>query len=536
MGIKLKNNAVGFLSTSITESSTQIYLQLGHGDLFPVLGPNDYFYATLVDVNNNFEIVKVIARSGDVLTVQRGAENTTIKSFPANSRVELRITVANIEELLATTSTNSTNSTNLTNFEYKGDWSASTSYLKYNVVYVPSDNSTYICLIDHTSGTDFNVDKAAGKWGLIASGATSGGSITDPELLAIAALTSDADKLPYFTGPGTAALTDFTQAARDLLASTSFESMRTLLGVTASTAFQIIYVTTGDFNTLTETGFYRGYFTANSPLPYPMDWYVDVKDITNPNLIGTKHILQIAVAASEGTHDGRVFVRFHHNGIWFPWSELIGTEPPDFIGAVGIANLSNNKSIFIDVIGDGTLFDFGSTSLPGTFKFLTFTGTTTLVHDLSKLVLPGNANIITLPGDSALFTHTGSGVWKCVFYHREATNILGDLKNLLNAPGTAPYFVCRAWLHFDAVTTPPTINQDGNISSVTDMGSNIYRISFTTPMLDYHYSVVGMTSEENGPCVINYKLGSMTASYFDIVISPLGTATTINNIFVAVFR
>ena len=60
----------------------------------------------------------------------------------------------------------------------------------------------------------------------------------DADLAAIAGLTSAADRLPYFTGSGTAALATFTADARTLVGGANFAAMRTSLGLVIGTNVQ----------------------------------------------------------------------------------------------------------------------------------------------------------------------------------------------------------------------------------------------------------------------------------------------------------
>lgn len=97
MGIQLKNNAYSTLASSITASNTGIVVATNEGSRFPTLGATDYFYATLESTGGTTEIVKVTARSGDTMTIVRAQEGTSAQSFLAGSRIELRVTVGNVE-------------------------------------------------------------------------------------------------------------------------------------------------------------------------------------------------------------------------------------------------------------------------------------------------------------------------------------------------------------------------------------------------------------------------------------------------------
>jgi hypothetical protein len=56
--------------------------------------------------------------------------------------------------------------------------------------------------------------------------------------------------------------------------------------------------------------------------------------------------------------------------------------------------------------------------------------------------------------------------------------------------GTAPLYMCRAWVNFNGTGTV-AIRASGNVSSITDNGTGNYTVNFTTAMTDANYAVCG---------------------------------------------
>ncbi len=114
MGIekqKFSNNAATVLSDAITNVDTSI--SVVNGSVFPSLSTDEYFYLTMIgyDVNGNenaWEIVKVAARSVNLLTVVRGQDGTTAQSWPQATRVELRLNAGTMSEIVSASSSSIT--------------------------------------------------------------------------------------------------------------------------------------------------------------------------------------------------------------------------------------------------------------------------------------------------------------------------------------------------------------------------------------------------------------------------------------------
>ena len=98
MTMKFTNNASADLASSITAGATSLTVAAGFGALFPSLGAGDYFFATLINPQNELEVVRVTGRTGDTFTIVRGQDGTVARAYVAGSKVELRPTAAGLSE------------------------------------------------------------------------------------------------------------------------------------------------------------------------------------------------------------------------------------------------------------------------------------------------------------------------------------------------------------------------------------------------------------------------------------------------------
>jgi len=113
MTVLFKNNVTASLAASISSSTTTIVVSSGQGSRFPAVTAGDYFYATLYDASNNIEIIKVTARSTDTLTVVRGQDNTSARTYAAGDSIAMRVVAAAMTDLVAYTPTGNLAATNL---------------------------------------------------------------------------------------------------------------------------------------------------------------------------------------------------------------------------------------------------------------------------------------------------------------------------------------------------------------------------------------------------------------------------------------
>jgi len=108
MSVLFSNSASTTLSAGVGDSATSI--TVADGSVFPAITGSDYFYLTLeVDSDPELkEIVKCTARSGNTLTIARGQDSTSARTFSTADKAELRLTAAGLNDVATQADTDTT--------------------------------------------------------------------------------------------------------------------------------------------------------------------------------------------------------------------------------------------------------------------------------------------------------------------------------------------------------------------------------------------------------------------------------------------
>lgn len=84
--------------------------------------------------------------------------------------------------------------------------------------------------------------------------------------------------------------------------------------------------------------------------------------------------------------------------------------------------------------------------------------------------------------------------------------------------GTAPLYAARAWVNFNGTGTV-AIRSSGNVTSITDGGTGLYTVNFTTAMSDANYAAVAATGQagttaatQQQPSVYTYTASAVSIS------------------------
>lgn len=98
-----------------------------------------------------------------------------------------------------------------------------------------------------------------------------------------------------------------------------------------------------------------------------------------------------------------------------------------------------------------------------------------------------------------------------------------DSAQIPTVSGTAPLYMCRAWVNFNGTGTV-AIRASGNVTSITDNGTGDYTVNLTTAMSDANYSICGsvgnttssdkliMPTNLSVPTTSAFRIGSTTTA------------------------
>ena len=111
-----------------------------------------------------------------------------------------------------------------------------------------------------------------------------------------------------------------------------------------------------------------------------------------------------------------------------------------------------------------------------------------------------------------------------------------DSAQIPTVSGTAPLYMCRAWVNFNGTGTV-AIRASGNVTSITDGGVGTYTVNFTTAMTDANYCISGITAFTSSAGAESVRIQStLTSSSAPISTTTAGVFFDSPTVTVSIFR
>lgn len=107
---------------------------------------------------------------------------------------------------------------------------------------------------------------------------------------------------------------------------------------------------------------------------------------------------------------------------------IYGVKGSDVASAAALT-LPADGNFFV-VTGTTAITSIGTKGVGGVV-YLKFSGSLTLTHHSSDLILPGGADIVTAAGDIGVFIEYAAGDWQCVAYASRPVRASSEVKNLV---------------------------------------------------------------------------------------------------------
>jgi hypothetical protein len=196
-----------------------------------------------------------------------------------------------------------------------------------------------------------------------------------------------------------------------------------------------------------------------------------------------------------------------------------------------------------DWTGTPTITDFPAAPQAGAQREV-YPATGTVITNAGNVSVQGNASYTISSGDKLIITAVTTTTFYVAIVRKDGRPVVqyslpsqtgnsgkalttngtseswGYPAQLSTASGSAPSFSARAWVNFDGTGTV-SIRNSGNVSSITDGGTGLYIVNFSTAMPSDTYAAVtggtgttdsASTNPVQGPAVYNFTTTAVSVA------------------------